>query len=167
MIENIFTKPILVFGCGNPLIGDDGFGPEVINRLSTRYTLPPSVHAEDVGTGICDLLFDLILLPKKPSHLFIVDAVSLPNRHPGELFEIELDQFPAQNLTEFSLHQFPSVNLLKEMRDEAGIQLRILAVQAKSIPDCIRPGLSVEVENSIEPACNWIVDQIEKLVMAR
>jgi coenzyme F420 hydrogenase subunit delta len=163
MIEDIFTKPVLVFGCGNPLLGDDGFGPEVINHLSTHYSLPPSVYAEDAGTGICDFLFDLLLLPQKPTHLFIIDAVLLPDRLPGELFEIELDQIPAQNQTEFSLHQFPSVNLLQEMNNEAGIQVRILAVQAKYIPDFIQPGLSAEVQNALDPACNWIVREVEKI----
>lgn len=163
MIVDIFTKPILVFGCGNPLIGDDGFGPEVINRLSAHYLLPPSVHAEDAGTGICDLLFDLLLLPKKPAHLFIIDTVLLPDRLPGELFELDLDHIPAQNQTEFSLHQFPSVNLLQEMHKEAGIRVRILAVQAKHIPDCIQPGLSTEVHNALDPACNWIIREVEKL----
>jgi coenzyme F420 hydrogenase subunit delta len=163
MISDILTKPILVFGCGNPLIGDDGFGPEVIERLCTHYSLPPSVHAEDAGTGICDLLFDLLLSPNKPTHLFIIDAVYVPDRLPGELFEIDLEHIPVQNQTEFSLHQFPSVNLLQEMNNEAGIKVRILAVQAKHIPDCIQPGLSLEVQNALDPACIWIAKEVEEL----
>lgn len=167
MIVDIFTKPILVFGCGNPLIGDDGFGPEVIERLCSHYLLPPSVHAEDAGTGICDLLFDLLLSPNKPTDLFIVDTVSVPDRRPGELFEIDLDHIPAQNQTEFSLHQFPSVNLLQEMQKEAGIKVRVLAVQAKCIPDCIQPGLSPEVQNALDPACKWITREVEALAIDR
>jgi coenzyme F420 hydrogenase subunit delta len=165
VIGDIFTKPILVFGCGNPLLGDDGFGSEVIERLGTHYLLPPSVHAEDAGTGICDLLFDLLLLPNKPTHLFIIDAVLLPDRLPGEIFEIDLDHIPAQSQTEFSLHQFPSVNLLQEMNNEVGIQVKILAVQAKHIPDCIQPGLSFEVQNALDPACKWITREVEKLTI--
>jgi coenzyme F420 hydrogenase subunit delta len=167
MIVDIYTKPVLVFGCGNPLIGDDGFGPEVIERLCAHYHLPPSVHAEDAGTGICDLLFDLLLLPNKPTHLFIIDTVSVPDRLPGELFEIDLDHIPAQNQTEFSLHQFPSVNLLAEMEKEAGIKVRILAVQAKNIPDFIQPGLSVEVQNALDPACKWIMREVEDLAITQ
>jgi coenzyme F420 hydrogenase subunit delta len=165
MTRDSATKPIWVFGCGNPLIGDDGFGPEVIARLCARYFLPASVHAEDVGTGICDLLFDFFLFPNKPTHLFIIDTVFVPNRLPGELFEIDLDHAHAQNQTEFSLHQFPSVNLLREMDKEAGIKVRILVVQAKNVPDCIQQGLSVEVQNALDPACQWIMREIENLAI--
>jgi coenzyme F420 hydrogenase subunit delta len=165
MIADIFAKPILVFGCGNPLMGDDGFGSEVIARLNTHYLLPPSVHAEDVGTGIVDLLFNLMLLPQRPTHLFIVDTVLVPDRIPGELIEIDLDHIPPQTQPEFSLHQFPSINLIREMNKEAGILVRILVVQAKHIPDCIQPGLSVEVQNALDPACNWIAREIKALIL--
>ncbi|MFH0725965.1 MAG: hydrogenase maturation protease [Pseudomonadota bacterium] len=164
MKADIFAKPILVVGCGNPLMGDDGFGSEVIARLSTHYLLPPSVHAEDVGTGILDLLFNLIQLPQRPTHLFIVDTVSVPDRIPGELFEIDLDHMSPQNQTEFSLHQFPSTTLFREMNKEAGILVRILVVQAKHIPDCIQPGLSGEVQNALDPACNWIAREVKELI---
>jgi coenzyme F420 hydrogenase subunit delta len=55
----MFEKSILIFGCGNILWGDDGFGPAVIQCLNEQYRLPADVLALDVGTSIRDLLFDL------------------------------------------------------------------------------------------------------------
>jgi coenzyme F420 hydrogenase subunit delta len=160
VIEELFSKPILIFGCGNVLFGDDGFGPLVIEHLQKHFPLPSSVGAFDVGTSIGDILFDFLLSPRRPSHIFIVDAVSAPNRAPGELFELEIQELPASKSVDFSLHQFPSVNLLLELRDDAGIQVQILAVQASRIPDAVEPGLSPAVEAAVPGACEWLMTRI-------
>ncbi|MFY9942899.1 MAG: hydrogenase maturation protease, partial [Desulfobacterales bacterium] len=81
----------LVFGCGNPLLGDDGFGPQVIERLTADHALPPWVGALDVGTAIRDILFDLLLVPQKPERLIVVDAMDHTGRPAGEILEISVD----------------------------------------------------------------------------
>ena len=48
MIGQLFEKSILVFGCGNILFGDDGFGPAVVNHLQEKYSLPDDVLVMDV-----------------------------------------------------------------------------------------------------------------------
>ncbi|MBF0209798.1 MAG: hydrogenase maturation protease [Desulfamplus sp.] len=163
MFMEKFIKPILIFGCGNTLFGDDGFGPEVVDRLNSNYNLPEYVVATDAGTGIQGVLFDIALSSEKPSALFIVDTVLLPDRSAGELFELDINQIPEKNVSEFSLHQFPSVNLLQELQQESGIQVRVFVVQAKSIPEYVEPGLSQEVYAAIEPACKWLIDNSLKM----
>lgn len=49
----------LVAGFGNILLGDDGFGVEVIHRFVDRG-LPPDVEAVEVGTGGFDLVLKLM-----------------------------------------------------------------------------------------------------------
>jgi coenzyme F420 hydrogenase subunit delta len=159
MINEIFSKPILIFGCGNILLGDDGFGPAVIDHLEANHTLPDTVWAMDVGTSIRDILFDLVLSPSKPKKILILDAVSRPDRNPGDLFEIDVQDIPENKVNDYSLHQFPSVNLLKELKDIAGIEVNVLAVQTQSIPDEVCPGLSPEVQASIPAACHWVLKQ--------
>jgi len=163
MLEELFSKPIVVFGCGNTLFGDDGFGPAVVEYLEKKCLLPDSVAAVDVGTSIGDLLFDFLLIPTKPTHMFIVDAMSQEGREPGELFELNIDEVPAKKSSDFSLHQFPSVNLLQEMHNIAGVNVRILAVQVKGIPDVVQPGLSSEVEGAIPGACEWLLREIGQI----
>ncbi len=58
MIRELFTKPILIFGCGNVLFGDDGFGPAAIEHLHQHHDLPETIMAEDVGTSIGGCLGD-------------------------------------------------------------------------------------------------------------
>ncbi len=44
------TTSIRVLGLGNVLMGDDGFGPSVIDALERGWELPPEVELVDVGT---------------------------------------------------------------------------------------------------------------------
>jgi len=49
------AKMIYVFGLGNVLMGDDGFGPAVIQRLQAEYQIEGDVEAIDLGTPGLDL----------------------------------------------------------------------------------------------------------------
>jgi Ni,Fe-hydrogenase maturation factor len=92
IIQSIFhNKSCLVFGCGNPLFGDDGFGPEVISFLESKGELPSHVACLDVGTSIRDILFNLLLDTNLPHTLIIVDAVEVQGREPGDIFIIRVD----------------------------------------------------------------------------
>ncbi|HEU5041742.1 MAG TPA: hydrogenase maturation protease, partial [Gemmatimonadales bacterium] len=46
----------LVLGLGNPLMGDDGLGLAALERLATRWVVPPEVQLLDGGTGGLQLL---------------------------------------------------------------------------------------------------------------
>ena len=162
-IEDIFTKPVLIFGCGNVLIGDDGFGPAVVDHLLENFNLPAHVAALEVGTSIREILFDLVLMPNRPKEIFIVDAVFESGRPPGEIFEIDVSEIPAQKVNDFSLHMFPSVNLLHDLQNGAGVKIRVLAVQVEKMPDEIRPGLSDSVKAAVPKACEWLLREIEEL----
>lgn len=156
MIEEIFQKECLVLGCGNPLLGDDGFGPAVIDYLHANFEIPEFMACIDVGTSISGLLFDLLLWETKPSRIILVDAIDRPGRQPGEVFEIQVDDFPPAKTTDFSPHQFPTVNMLQEIRDFTSIDLTILAVQIGHIPDEVQPGLTRPVADAIPHMCRLI-----------
>jgi coenzyme F420 hydrogenase subunit delta len=157
MKPEIFDKALLIFGCGNILLGDDGFGPAVVKYLRENYALPEHVLALDVGTGLRELLFDLILSDKKPDKIIIADAVDQPGRRPGEVFQIAVADLPASKIADFSLHQFPPVNMLKELREHIHSDIIIVAVQVAEIPLEIRPGLSPAVQAAMPEACERIL----------
>ena len=163
MLSEWYRKPVLVLGCGNPLVGDDGFGPAVAESLNRHADLPDHVSVQDMGTSMGDFLFDLILSSKKPAYIFIVDAVSVQNRTQGELFELTLDGIPRIKSCNFSLHQFPSVNLLAELDEDADVNIRILAVQTRDLPNRIRPGLSPEIRAAVPQACSWLLYEIKSI----
>ncbi len=157
MISELFKKSVLIFGCGNILFGDDGFGPAVIQALKERYHLPANVLALDVGTSIRDILFDLVLSDKKPKQIFIIDAVEYPDRQPGEVFEIPVAGIPDKKTSDFSLHQFPTVNMLQELQEHSPIDIKILVAQVETIPDAVTPGLSPTMAGAIDPLCRRLL----------
>ena len=155
----IYKKSILIFGCGNTLFGNDGFGPEVVNHLNKHYTMPDGVLVLDAGTGIRDFVFDLLLMEKKPKQIFVIDAVTVKGKKPGELFEISLANVPKEKLSDFSLHQSPSSNLLAELK-ELNVDVRVYCVHTDEVPNIIAPGLSEEIKKAVPKACAWINEQI-------
>ena len=146
----------LIFGCGNVLFGDDGFGPAVVEYLNKHYLLPDDTMALAVETSIRGFLFNLVLSEEKPKLILIIDAVD-KGRAPGSIFEIDLDDIPEIKVDDFSMHQMPSSNLLKELSIDSKIDIRILVCQVKHIPAEVGPGLTDTMKSAIEPMCELIV----------
>lgn len=157
-VNPLFLKRCLVFGCGNPLLGDDGFGPQVIERLTADHALPTWVGALDVGTAIRDILFDLLLVPQKPERLIVVDAMDHTGRPAGEILEIDVDAISPAKIVDFSLHQFPTTNMLQELRQSTPMEVRVLVVQIAQIPETVRPGLSAPVQAAVPRMCARILE---------
>jgi len=152
----------LVFGCGNILLGDDGFGPKVAEYLNENYPVPENTLVMDVGTSIRDILFDLLIAEKKPKRIIIVDAVDYENRKPGEVFEIPVEGIPESKTHDFSLHQHPTINLLKELKYYTQTEVVVIVVQVEKIPEEMKQGLSTTVEAAVPKACDMIVEYIKR-----
>lgn len=70
------TKENLILGCGNPLFGDDGFGPEFIRKLKdekieTKYN---NLAVIDCGSGISPFLNLINNSKHKIKNLYIIDC---------------------------------------------------------------------------------------------
>ncbi len=144
---------IKIFGCGNIIMGDDGFGPAVTDHLNQNYILPAEIEAIDAGTTIREYLFDYLLTEEgRPEKIIILDAVDFAGRSPGEVFTIRPVEIPAKKIHDFSLHQFPTVNLLQELEENTNIEILIFAAQIKYIPDEIAPGLTPQMQQAVEEA---------------
>lgn len=150
-----YDKSILILGCGNVLLEDDGFGSAVVQELQSKFTIPPDVCVLDTGTSVREILFDTILTDKKPSKIVIIDAMDC-GLAPGELFSPDLDSFPKAKLDDFSLHQVPTSNLLRELRDLCGIEIVVIACQVASACDRVNPGLSEPVSKAVDRAADMI-----------
>ncbi len=149
---------VVIFGCGNMIMGDDGFGPAVTEELNIKNILPESVAAIDAGTGVREYLFDYLLTAEgRPNRVIILDAVDFSDRKPGEVFKIDASSIPPKKIHDFSLHQFPTVNLLVELEEHTGMRVDILAAQVEYIPDEIEPGLSPSMKKAVPVACEQIL----------
>ena len=153
-----YDKSVLILGCGNILIGDDGFGPAVAQCLRNDYTVPADVCVFDAGTSVREILFDTVLSEKKPSKVVVVDAMDC-GREPGELFMLDIDALPKIKIDDFSMHQIPTSNLLRELRDHCGIEVIVIGCQVANTSNSVNPGLSEVVEAAVKPAAESIANE--------
>ncbi len=159
-MTDYWNKEILVLGCGNVLFGDDGFGPAVVEHLNKNYEIPQRVYVMNAGLSVREILFNMVLSDKRPKTIIIVDAVDV-GRTPGEMFELDITDIPEKKIDDFSMHQLPTSNLLRELENMCGVNVRIISVQIQNIPDEVSPGLSRVIRDSIPAACEKILSAIK------
>ena len=150
-LPDFCRKPTLILGVGNILFGDDGFGCAVVDYIEKNTQVPPHVCMLDVGTGVRNLLFTLVISPVRPKRLLVLDAIDA-GRAPGELFEIDPSDIPPIKLDDFSMHQVPTSNMLLELKERCGIEVKVLACQTGPLPEEVRPGLSDPVARAVPEA---------------
>jgi hydrogenase maturation protease len=149
---------IAVYGLGNVLRRDDGFGPSVVRRLASRWSFPDGVLVLDLGTPGLDL----------PMHLVDVDTVLFVDTVgaagvPGTI--VALDK---QAILQGEIRG------RRQTTHEAGVREAILTADLLgrgtedvlligAIPDDLASGagLSPAVEAALEPACVRILEELE------
>jgi coenzyme F420 hydrogenase subunit delta len=151
-------KSTLVLGCGNILFGDDGFGCAFVEHVLSHDRVPEDVCMIDAGTSVRKILFTLCLSAVRPRRLLIADAFDA-NRPVGELFEIDPAAIPPIKLDDFSMHQMPTSNLLRELQEACGVEVRVLACQTGELPQEISPGLSAPVQAALPRAADWFFNE--------
>ena len=93
VIPEYCRSRVVVLGCGNTLLGDDGFGPAVTEYLNKHCRTPSDVFVLNAGTSVREILFDIILSEVRPQKIIIVDAIDC-NRKPGEVFSVSIEDIP-------------------------------------------------------------------------
>jgi len=161
IVPEYCTKPVVVFGCGNILLGDDGFGPAVVKELHASGAVPECAEVIDAGTSVREFLFDIALSEQRPGLIVVLDAVDA-GRCPGEVFEIPLDDIPVVKVSDYSLHQAPTSNLLRQLRDHCGVDVSVIVCQVEQIPDEVKMDLSPAVQEAVIRATDLIENKFLK-----
>lgn len=151
----------LVLGFGNVLLGDDGAGIHVIERLRADGGLPPGVELLDGGT----LNFSLLDRVESATALIVVDATDL-GVAPGTVScfaDRDMDAFlasPAQR----SVHDLNLGDLLRmcALRDALPERRFLVGIQPQSIDWSPEPKPAVAA--GIEEACRRVRAVIEELM---
>lgn len=160
-MQGLDRKDVLVLGCGNILFGDDGFGPAVADFIIDNFNIPDNVAVLNIGTSVRKLLFNILLSEKKPKKIIIVDAVDV-GKEPGELMDLPIENIPANKRDDFSMHQMPSSNMLKELKELGGVDVRIIACQVERIPELVQPGLSDTLKNRIREVAERVMEEARR-----
>ncbi|GAM09869.1 hydrogenase expression/formation protein HupD [Geobacter sp. OR-1] len=78
----------LIFGAGNLLLSDEGFGVHFIKYLQDNYTFPEDVELYDGGTlGIM-----VTHLLEEADRVYLVDVIDAKGE-PGDVFRFEKEEF--------------------------------------------------------------------------
>jgi coenzyme F420 hydrogenase subunit delta len=151
----------VVAGCGNPLLGDDGFGPAVIQHLKRQPFLPDSTCALDVGTNLRDLLLDYLLIPElRPDKLIIVDSARLPGCDIGEVLVLKPGRFSPAYQSDFGVHHFPADGLLQELESSTQIEMHLLLAHTPLRPTTFHRGLSPQLADAVDLACDILTEHL-------
>jgi hydrogenase maturation protease len=145
---------VLVAGIGNIFLGDDGFGVEVVRRLSER-SLPRWVEVVDFGVRGYDLAYALL---EGYECAVLVDAVRR-GEPPGTLFRLELDLEALPRLTSPDGHAMSPDQVLGLVRELGGRPPRLFLVGCE--PASLggeegTMGLSAPVAAAVEEALTMI-----------
>lgn len=152
-------KRILIAGIGNILFGDDGFGCEVIRRMSGEM-FPPDVRVEDYGIRGTHLAFELM---SGYEGAILIDAVS-KGGEPGTLYVIEPDLDAAVATPD--AHSMDLQNVFAFMRTLDGVAPHILIIGCESTAAREEMELSAAVERSVERTIPLIREVLKKHLSA-
>jgi len=158
---------ILVAGIGNIFLGDDGFGVEVIKRLSA-HEFPASVRVADFGIRGFDLAY---ALQDGYETTILVDAFP-HGQTPGtvSLVEPDLGRLNDSEHATVETHGMNPLNVLRMAKAMNGRLNEVLLVGCEPATfggEEGQMGLSRPVEAALDEAARMIVSLVEKLLKKR
>ena len=141
---------ILVAGIGNELLGDDGFGPEVVRRLAAERPVPSEWEARDFGTRELDLA---LALSGTWRAALVVDSTQLGDP-PGTLRLHLPDQAAAWQPDGHA--GLAHTLVLAQAWRSTPLPVHVLTCEVSEVPEDPAPGLSPAVAAAVAPALAWI-----------
>ncbi len=151
-------KKIVVLGVGNRLMGDDGFGPRVIEELQKR-DVPSNVELMDAGVGGMAILSWI----EGADKVVIIDSVQTNNEPPGTVYRFTDKELPPSDMFMLSLHDLNLVDtinigrVVQKMPDE----IVIYGVEVKRVAEFV-DGLTPEVEAAMKEVIDLVLEEIKK-----
>ncbi len=103
------TRPVTVLGVGNPIMGDDGIGLELLARLQSARPDDRIEYVDGVTGGM-----DLLPVVEDATRLLILDAVA--GSHPATVVHLTGDQIPRLLSAKLSPHQVGLLDVLAAAR---------------------------------------------------
>lgn len=145
----------VVIGVGNPLMGDDGLGLVVLERLRESWTFTPWLELLDGGT------WGLNLLPhvERARRVMFLDAIDV-GQAPGTLVELQGDEIPRFLARKLSPHQIDvkEVLALAELRGTLPEEVVALGLQPESVE--MRISLSPRVAGGLDVLVDRVLERL-------
>lgn len=147
----------IVIGLGNPILGDDGVGWQILRQLQQQDDFPSTVDVDFLSVGGISLMERLIGYERA----ILIDAF-VTNRNPvGTLLCFSLDELPNRALGHISSAHDTSLQNALQVGQKMGAQLpeeiTIVAVEAQDVYD-FSEQLTPAVAAAVPIAVQAIID---------
>ncbi|MCL2863230.1 MAG: coenzyme F420-reducing hydrogenase, FrhD protein [Methanimicrococcus sp.] len=158
-------KEVLVLGCGNILLADDGFGFAVIQKLNGMKESNPVLNSDkigiiDAGTGASHFILSLIDEGTPLKKIIIADIIDY-GLEPGRLTKLYAKDLPDIPKYQIDAHDMPLAGMLTDICSKYGVEVVVIGCQYKhmSAPDiCME--LSDEVAASVDEAAEMVIEEL-------
>lgn len=139
-------KETLILGCGNPLFGDDGFGPEFIKKLKDEEieNLYNNLAVIDCGSGISPFLNLINSSNHKIKNLYIVDCGDF-NGKIGDVLILDGKEIASEEFIKSS----HSMNIPHEI-NKFSSNVKLILIKGEVDPNCMRLEMNEEVRHAID-----------------
>lgn len=145
----------LVLGLGNPILCDDGFGPQVARRLRDKARGKATVMETSLsGVNLLDLLIGY-------EKVVIIDSLLLGGK-PGTLYRLSPEDLPVFRSARSS-HTMGLVELLelgKKMHAKMPEQVVILGVEPADVTS-LREGCTPDVQRAVGKIVRLALEEVQ------
>jgi len=150
---------ILIYGAGNLILSDEGFGVHFVRHLEKHYEIPENVELYDGGTLGIMVHFKF----EEADKVILVDVVATQGE-PGDIFRYEREDIMLKKIpVKMSPHQIglQEMLLLSEMRDAPKPDLTFYGIIAQSL----EPGdqLTPPLEEGLEKVAGLVVEELKSV----
>ena len=131
---------LLIIGCGNILLGDEGIGVYVIDELG-KQDLPGNIELLDGGTAGLELLPYI----KEADQVILVDSIQAGGK-PGDIYKFKPEDYNEDAvLGSFSLHEISLKDVFNTLKQlDIQREITIFAVEPGQVE--MKIGLSQEIQ---------------------
>lgn len=156
MLTEATEKKIGIFGIGNLLLEDEGFGVHVINELEATYSFPDNVLVQDVGTA--GIYMSPFLEECDP--VYVVDVVDIKGE-PGSYHHFTVDDVKSGKFsTRLSPHQLGMLEIMEicKLRDACPEQVEFFTIIPYSLGE--RMELSAVASEKKEQVIKLLLEKL-------
>ena len=150
-LSNKLKGRVLILGVGNPLRGDDGAGPYLIERLRGQVDTT-LLNCEEVPENFLGTIVE-----NRPNSVLIIDAIDF-GLSPGVAALLEEDELErVKGLT----HHAPLHLFMKCVKAETGAKIVVLGIQPQSME------LGSEISKKVKETLGFLQDIITRALSSR
>jgi hydrogenase maturation protease len=151
------VKKTLILGLGNILLGDEGVGVRVVERLLDLYHFPEGTQALDGGT----LALDLLPYVEDADRMVVIDAVDM-RAEPGTVVRITDEEVPTFLSVKVSPHQMGLADILSaaRLRGLSPSELVLWGVQPEAMDTTLE--LSPSVAAQVDVLVNGVLADLSQ-----